>query len=289
MLGSGVQARLRQLNCRIIVVVVYLCLAEAATSDTSCRLTIFGNNSSSREEISAAQLSCTGPSLSAAADPWLFKHIRDTPGVAWRTDGCGAPPASCLLSICGNSSSVMLDAPIIRGIQLNTINHTLCILQGSSIVMANSVFEGNAAAMVLVEDASLHMINATVRDNSCTLLDQAGPGVTAQGNSTLSINGSRFVSNNHAQRDGPAIHISGGTKATVMSTSFRNNSATCTQCSAGAVKVLDSATGELPHGLILQQVPAIRSLTNRLFCPAMKGSPDCPSPDSAAPRLLLSP
>lgn len=253
MLGTGAQARLRQLTCGIAFLVIHQYLVAAATLDTRCRLTIFGNNSSSssREDISGAQLTCTGPSLSAEADPLLLKYIADSPGVAWRTNGCGAPPGKCLLSICGNSS-VTIEAAVIQGIQLSTINHTLCVLQGSSALMANSVFESNAAAMVLVEDASLQLINATVRDNSCTRLDQAGPGVTAQGNSTRTVEGSYFGGNTHALRDGPAIYIAGGTRATVVSSTFNNNSATCSKCGAGAMRVVDSATGK-PLSMMLQK------------------------------------
>jgi hypothetical protein len=138
---------------------------------------------------------------------------------------------------------VTFHGALIHALNIST-GHILCLAANSSVSLVNSDLVGNAAAMMHVQDATLRIINSTIKDNTCSQPSQGKTGVTVEGTtSRLHIEGSSFVSNSHALLEAPALHISGRANATVTSTTFSNNRVECLACGAGAIIISEEATG----------------------------------------------
>jgi hypothetical protein len=137
---------------------------------------------------------------------------------------------------------VTFEGASIQGLNLS-IGHVLCLAANSTVTIVDSQFVGNAAAMIHVQDASLTIINTTIKDNACSLPDQGRTGVTVEGNSVLHIQGSQFVNNSHNPLEAPALYIAGSTRATITTTTFSSNRVEGLDCQAGSVRVLEDATG----------------------------------------------
>jgi hypothetical protein len=166
-------------------------------------------------------------------------------GVEWKATGaCNSLSSTCLLSICDGADVVFDDASI-QGLNL-LAGHVLCLAANSTVSFTNSLMAGNSAAMIRAQDASLTIINTTIKDNACSLPAQGRTGVTVDGqNSTLHIEGSSFVNNTawHTKQEAPALYITGRTKATITATTFSNNSVRSAECEVGAVGVMQNAIG----------------------------------------------
>lgn len=229
--------------------VLLLALLPGSVVCTRCSLSLVGD-SSNGSFIPVANLVCKeGPDLAAAADPRLLERMHAL-GVEWKATGaCNSLSSTCLLSIC-NGAEVVFDGASIQGLNL-IAGHVLCLAANSTVTITNSLMAGNTAAMIHAQDASLTIINTTIKDNACSQPAQGRTGVTVAGqNSTLHIEGSSFVNNTATKQEAPALYITGRTKATITATTFHNNSVQSAEGEVGAVGIMQNAIGGCRAGSI---------------------------------------
>lgn len=237
-------AKIMTLRAVSFLLLLLLALIPGSVVCTRCALKLTGNDVNGT--ISAASLSCTGgPNLAAAADPSLIARMHAV-GVDWKAPtACNRSSFACLLSLCGGSDVTFEDA-YIQGLYLST-GHVLCLAANSTVTIVNSQLVGNAAAMIHAQDASLTIINTTIKDNACTKPDQARTGVTVEGQtSRLHIEDSRFINNSHTLVEAPVMYIGGRTNATISNTNFSDNYAAY-PLRGGGMLIDEDATGVSGH------------------------------------------
>jgi hypothetical protein len=163
-------------------------------------------------------------------------------GVDWMApSACNSSSSKCLLSVCGGAD-VIFEGTSIQGLNLS-IGHVLCLAANSTVTITNSQLIGNAAAMIHVQNASLTLVNTTIKDNACSQPDQGRTGITVEGQTgRIRIKDSNFVNNSHTRLEAPVLYIAGKTNATISNTSFSNNRAEY-PLRAGAITILEQSTG----------------------------------------------
>lgn len=69
--------------------------------------------------------------------------------------------------------------------------------------------------MIHVQNASLTLVNTTIKDNACSQPDQGRTGITLEGQTgRIHIKDSNFVNNSHTRLEAPVLYIAGKTNAT---------------------------------------------------------------------------
>jgi hypothetical protein len=240
---------------RAISLIVLLALMPGRVFCTRCALKLTGESTDGT--VSVASLSCTGgPNLTAAADPLLVARMHAV-GVDWRDpSACNSSAPTCLLSVCGGAD-VTFEGASIEGLDLPT-GHVLCLAANSTMTIINSQLVGNTAAMIHARDASLTVVNTTIKDNACSQPNQGRTGITVEGDSRLHIQDSQFVNNSHTLLEGHVLHIRGKTSATISNTSFSNNRVVY-PVKGGAVKIFEQSTGVSTHVITMWNSLTTRS------------------------------
>lgn len=218
--------------------VLLLLLVGCATAQgqvPTCSLTLIGQGKTS--EFSEASILCSGGTITAAAQPWLRRLIKNAAGVVWGAHGCGDPDAArtCLLTLCGNSRAHFKD---VRVVNTPWSNRTLCFVGNSTAVFKAARFANNHGRLVAMNTSRVTFANSTFSGNT-------GFALSAAGTSTMFVQGCTFEHNQLALGlGGGTVRVINNATASISFTTFRNNTA-CDECAGGALAVGEQAAGKM--------------------------------------------
>ena len=216
---------------------VVLCLVFTAplamsvvvsTSDPSkCSLDIRGDPETLK--VRKASFHCTGPKVTAAVQGELSRFKDSFSGVEWGSSADCINTAGCLVTVCGASHVVFLNATLnhlklprveasfgrglcfngtsratLLGAQVHYIQGTGIWASGNSVLAVHGSRISNNAEIGIAASrkATVNIENSTVTDNKSD--GYSGGGLVAQGNATVTISGGSVLSGN------VAVNASGG-------------------------------------------------------------------------------
>jgi hypothetical protein len=179
--------------------------------------------------VKAAQLSCTGGTFTAAADPQLRQVLgagKNPSGVRWapRLKFCKMEEEyaelPCFFSICDGAVTFM--NPVVTG------------MMGSDTIK-------NGETSICISGGTVTLVNGTFLQNT-----EVRPIRIAGKDTTANISNCRFIANSvtKTERPGGAVFVLNRARATIQSSKFVNNSAEV----GGAVAVGGRSSLEVAQG-----------------------------------------
>jgi hypothetical protein len=204
---------------RPALLLLQLGLASAAVS-CSLKLEGYGN----LQGLKSAHFSCTGGSITAAAQPILLGRFSPRfSGVTWsKSGGCGRAERVCLLTICNSRNATFPGAVIINVNVSSVIGALLCVVDSSTLVFDNARFHGNTGSILVGDHTNVHLhIKNSRFTNNTTVQDVEGAAFLLN-NGTGLVQSSTFAGNRALTRGG-AIGLRNSARLTVVSSVFQDN------------------------------------------------------------------
>jgi hypothetical protein len=248
-------------------------VAAGAIGRTICSLKMQGYGD--KPGLKAVQLSCTGGTITAQAHQvlqQLWGSNLPKQGVVWTEDKKCRPVPGCLLTICGKSDAVFVNAQVsdIKTAPDTACYNTqgaiaLCVSQSSRLTLRSCSFSSStvtplaaydSATSVMLERCSTSKINMTLQSSesgvylrratvvvrSCSFTQNVAQNrlvstITAAGDGRLAILDSTFKSNN--AYCGGVLHAANTSQVFIQSSRFDGNNATWggAICAEGQAKV----------------------------------------------------
>jgi len=203
---------------------VVVSLQGFGSAKVACQLSLEGKGS--KTGFKSAQLSCTGGTITAAANPVLGPFTHTFSGVQWSQKGaCGKKQKACVLTVCRNSSVVFLSARVakVNTSTSGTVGGLMCFGDDSSLTFVDARFDGNDARPLTGygDGVTLHIRSSKFINNRASWKEADGGALLLQGGSAL-VESSTF-SGNTASRRGGGIVLQGNSSARFVSTVLQNN------------------------------------------------------------------
>ena len=216
------------LSTRLVVVTLVLwtwtavggAAAAAAVVDQEengalCKLRLEGFGT--KPGIKSAHLSCTGGSITAAAQPDLLKALGQTKGVVWDNECADVQAHGCMLVLCGGTAT--FNRPTITDMNgAGTGSETaVCVIGNSKLTLVDGNFARGSQMRPLVfngDEVVVRFVNSSFTGNSILAGNLDGAALKLVWGAKASIHSCNFIGNK--ADNGGAISAMDTTQVDIM-------------------------------------------------------------------------